>query len=121
MPPTKTSSNCPFPPLQIGISLLHAICVIFAMSFIPASFVIFHIEERTNKVRHLQFVSGVEPTTYWVAALLWDLSMFLFSALLCVLIFVAFDAQVNIKVKEKNYIALFTLQYKFKKEKLFIV
>ena len=88
-----------FPPLsfsQIGISLLHAICVIFAMSFIPASFVIFHIEERTTKVRHLQFVSGVEPTTYWVAALLWDLSMFLFSALLCVLIFVAFDAQVRI-------------------------
>ena len=35
---------------QIGISLLHAICVIFAMSFVPASFVIFHIDERVSKV-----------------------------------------------------------------------
>ena len=29
---------------QVGKSLLHAICVIFAMSFVPASFVVFHIE-----------------------------------------------------------------------------
>ena len=101
--------------MQIGISLLHAICVIFAMSFIPASFVIFHIEERTTKVRHLQFVSGVEPTTYWVAALLWDLSMFLFSALLCVLIFVAFDAQVNLKIKEKIHCST-----SLRRKKLFI-
>ena len=40
-------------------SLLHAICVIFAMSFVPASFVVFHIEERVTKIKHLHFVSGM--------------------------------------------------------------
>ena len=40
-------------------SLLHAICVIFAMSFVPASFVVFHIEERISKIKHLHFVSGM--------------------------------------------------------------
>ncbi len=79
------------------------------MSFIPASFVIFHIEERTSKVRHLQFVSGVEPTTYWVSAFLWDMSMYLFSAFLCVLIFIAFDAQAY--VSPDNFPSLLIIMF----------
>jgi ATP-binding cassette subfamily A (ABC1) protein 1 len=94
---------------QIGISLLHAICVIFAMSFVPASFIIFHIDERVTKVKHLQFVSGVNPLTYWNAAILWDLSMFIFSAFLCVLIFVAFDAQAY--VSQDNIIPLLIIMF----------
>lgn len=77
----------------MSISFFHAICIIFAMSFVPASFVIFHIEERTTKVKHLQFVSGVKPTTYWIAGFLWDMSMFIVSAIVCIFIFVAFDAE----------------------------
>lgn len=50
-----------------------AICVIFAMSFIPASFVLFLIQERVSKAKHLQFVSGVNPTAYWVANFTWDM------------------------------------------------
>ena len=69
------------------------------MSFVPASFVVFHIEvvfmltseqcdtihglqlmftvqERTSAVKHLHFVSGVSPRTYWAAALGWDLSLY---------------------------------------------
>eukprot|EP00094_Tigriopus_californicus_P002639 TCALIF_02551-PA protein Name:"Similar to Abca7 ATP-binding cassette sub-family A member 7 (Rattus norvegicus)" AED:0.06 eAED:0.06 QI:3223/1/1/1/0.88/0.92/28/283/1389 len=94
---------------QIGISLLHAICVIFAMSFVPASFVIFHIDERVTKVKHLQFVSGVQPITYWISAFLWDIAMFIFSACLCVLIFLAFDAQAY--VSEDNFPSLLILMF----------
>lgn len=94
---------------QIGISLLHAICVIFAMSFVPASFVIFHIDERVTKVKHLQFVSGVQPITYWISAFLWDIAMFIFSASLCVLIFLAFDAQAY--VSEDNFPSLLILMF----------
>lgn len=50
-----------------------AICVIFAMSFVPASFVLYLIQERVNKAKHLQFVSGVSPTTYWLTNFLWDI------------------------------------------------
>lgn len=50
-----------------------SICVIFAMSFIPASFVLFLIQERVNKAKHLQFVSGVNPTIYWLANFAWDM------------------------------------------------
>lgn len=50
-----------------------AICVIFAMSFVPASFVLYLIQERVTQAKHLQFVSGVSPVIYWMANFLWDM------------------------------------------------
>lgn len=43
------------------------------MSFIPASFVLYLIQERVTKAKHLQFVSGVSPVVYWVANFFWDM------------------------------------------------
>ena len=34
-------------------------------------------------MKHLQFVSGVRPLTYWNASFVWDMAMFVFSAALC--------------------------------------
>ena len=48
-----------------AVDVVVAICVIFAMSFVPASFVLFLIEERVSNSKHLQFVSGINPTVYW--------------------------------------------------------
>ena len=53
--------------------MLIAISVIFALSFIPASFVLFLVDERVSNAKHLQFVSGVNPTTYWLANFSWDM------------------------------------------------
>lgn len=50
-----------------------SICVIFAMSFVPASFVVFLIQERVSKAKHLQFISGVKPVIYWLANFVWDM------------------------------------------------
>jgi len=61
---------------KMGFSVLHAIAVIFSMSFVPASFVIFLVEERVSKAKHLQFVSGVKPFTFWIATYTWDLVSF---------------------------------------------
>ncbi|CAL8384276.1 unnamed protein product [Arctogadus glacialis] len=45
----------------------------YALSFVPASFVLFLIEERVSKAKHLQFVSGVKPILYWLANYTWDM------------------------------------------------
>lgn len=55
------------------MDVLVSICVIFAMSFVPASFVVFLIEERVSKAKHLQFVSGMKPITYWLGNFAWDM------------------------------------------------
>lgn len=56
-----------------SVDVLVSICVIFAMSFVPASFVVFLIQERVTKAKHMQFISGVQPLLYWVANFMWDM------------------------------------------------
>jgi len=63
----------PFHRLTTSVDAVVAICVIFAMSFVPASFVLYLIQERVTQAKHLQFVSGVSPLVYWIANLLWDM------------------------------------------------
>lgn len=59
--------------LTTSVDAVVAICVIFAMSFIPASFVLYLIQERVTKAKHLQFVSGVSPVVYWTTNFFWDM------------------------------------------------
>uniref|UniRef100_A0A674F5W8 P-type phospholipid transporter n=1 Tax=Salmo trutta TaxID=8032 RepID=A0A674F5W8_SALTR len=68
-----------------------SICVIFAMSFIPASFVLFLIQERVNRAKHLQFVSGVNPAVYWVANFAWDICNYIVPCLIVIVIFLCFQ------------------------------
>ncbi|CAL8279233.1 unnamed protein product [Lota lota] len=77
--------------LTTSVDAVVAICVIFAMSFIPASFVLYLIQERATKAKHLQFVSGVSPLVYWVANFFWDMINYSLSTAMVVGIFMAFD------------------------------
>nr|XP_014349981.1 PREDICTED: ATP-binding cassette sub-family A member 1-like isoform X3 [Latimeria chalumnae] len=70
-----------------------AICVIFAMSFIPASFVLFLIQERVSKAKHLQFVSGVNPVVYWVANFAWDMCNYIVPCIIVIIIFICFQQE----------------------------
>lgn len=55
------------------VELIRVIVVMMAFSFVPASFVLFLIEERVCDAKHLQFVSGVKPYLYWISTFLWDM------------------------------------------------
>ncbi|KAG7216739.1 hypothetical protein INR49_021122 [Caranx melampygus] len=77
--------------LSTSVDAVVAICVIFAMSFVPASFVLYLIQERVTQAKHLQFVSGVSPLVYWMANFLWDMVNYSISAAMVVQIFIFFD------------------------------
>ena len=53
--------------------LVMAIFVIFALAFVPASFVVYLINERVSKAKHLHMVCGVNPLIYWVSNFFWDM------------------------------------------------
>ncbi|TSM94632.1 ATP-binding cassette sub-family A member 1 [Bagarius yarrelli] len=93
--------------MTTSVDVLVSICVIFAMSFVPASFVLFLIEERVSKSKHLQFVSGVKPILYWTANFLWDMLNYTVPATMVVFIFLSFQQQSY--VSEKNLPALVLL------------
>ncbi|NWU92033.1 ABCA4 protein, partial [Upupa epops] len=77
--------------LTTSVDAVVAICVIFAMSFIPASFVLYLIQERVTKAKHLQFVSGVSPVIYWITNFMWDIVNYALSAGMVVIIFTGFN------------------------------
>ncbi|XP_042198563.1 phospholipid-transporting ATPase ABCA1-like [Callorhinchus milii] len=77
--------------MTTSVDVLVSICVMFAMSFVPASFVLFLIEERVSQAKHLQFVSGVKPSVYWLANFAWDMCNYSIPATLVVSIFICFQ------------------------------
>ncbi|KAL3172908.1 hypothetical protein MRX96_012652 [Rhipicephalus microplus] len=94
-----------------GLSLLHATCVIFAMSFVPASFVMFLIEDRTSGSQHLQFVSGLKPFLYWIGNYTWDLCNYIVPAVLCIFIFMAFKEEAYVSHDNIGGLVLLLLLY----------
>ena len=56
-----------------GSDVLIAIFIICAMSFVPASFVLFLVYERYIRAKHLQIVSGINRVAYWLANYVWDM------------------------------------------------
>lgn len=81
---------------KAGTSILVAVTVLFAMSFVPASFLIFLIEEKISNSKHLQLVSGVNKLIYWVQVYTWDFVCYLFSSTIVVFIFLAFNEEAYI-------------------------
>ncbi|XP_071958198.1 phospholipid-transporting ATPase ABCA3-like isoform X2 [Antedon mediterranea] len=70
-----------------GLSIL----VVFGMAFLSASFIGFVVGERENKAKHLQFVSGVDPLSYWGATFVWDVCNFAIVFVGIIIMFAAFN------------------------------
>lgn len=73
----------------VGFQVGFALC--FGMSFLASSFIVALVQERASKAKHLQFVSGVDPLSYWTSSFLWDLITFLLPCLSIYVIFRVFD------------------------------
>jgi ATP-binding cassette subfamily A (ABC1) protein 1 len=113
---------------HIELEVFTTICVIFALAFIPTSFLVFLIDERVTTSKHLQFVSGVKGKrhssqvdtlinsqprfpgwTYWSANFLWELTNYSVSIACCILIFLAFDMEAY--VHKQNFLCFILLLF----------
>lgn len=63
----------PAPRAASSVDMLVSVCVVFAMSFVPASFTLVLIEERVTRAKHLQLMRGLPVTLYWLGTFLWDM------------------------------------------------
>uniref|UniRef100_A0A2R5LDX6 ATP-binding cassette sub-family A member 2 n=1 Tax=Ornithodoros turicata TaxID=34597 RepID=A0A2R5LDX6_9ACAR len=106
-PMTDTSFLLSKDQILQGTDVLIAIFIIVAMSFVPASFVLFLVYERFTKAKHLQFVSGVNPVVYWLANYFWDMCSYVVPATCCVLILLIFD--IPAYTSAKNFPAVLSL------------
>ena len=93
--------------LSQGNDIFVAICILFALSFIPASFLIFVVDERASNSKQLQFVSGIKPYMYWLANFIWDLLNYVVPCFICIILFIFFD--VKAYTCQNNFIPLICL------------
>ena len=89
------------------VDTLVGVFIIFALSFIPVSFLVAILEERETHAKQLQFVSGVKPYIYWMSTFTWDLMNYAIPALLCILLFILF--QIDSYISGKNFPTLIIL------------
>ncbi len=96
---------------RVLVDVFVAIFIIFALSFIPASFLVFLLEERENCSKQLQFVSGVKPYIYWVSNFIWDLINYIVPCGLCILLFLIFDVKAYISGQNFWSLSIIMLLY----------
>ncbi|GAB5359398.1 hypothetical protein AAMO2058_000540400 [Amorphochlora amoebiformis] len=70
---------------------LTSIVVAIAFAFVPASIVGFVVMERQTKSKHLQIISGISTTAYWLSNLLWDFLNFIPPCLIALAVFAIYD------------------------------
>ena len=53
--------------------MVNPMACMFALSFLTASFALVIIEEKSDKVKHLQLVCGLNQFIYWLTNYIWDM------------------------------------------------
>ena len=75
------------------LSILATLFLLIPYCYIPGAFIVFIVKERISKSKHLQLVSGVNMTSYWVATYLWDLTLFFILTVAVMAVFLIYGAE----------------------------
>eukprot|EP00039_Didymoeca_costata_P018298 m.332943 g.332943 ORF g.332943 m.332943 type:complete len:1731 (+) comp17035_c0_seq1:282-5474(+) len=86
-----------------------AFSILFGMAPVAASFLVFLVKEKETKAKHVQFVSGVGPVSYWLSAYLWDFINFLIPSIGIFVLFFAFSVAEYTSERTGYTVLLFTL------------
>ncbi|XP_038064273.1 ATP-binding cassette sub-family A member 3-like [Patiria miniata] len=65
-----------------GMGSMIAFVMMFGMAFLASSFGVFLMMESSTKAKHLQIVSGVHSTTFWLSKLIWDIINYMIPCIL---------------------------------------
>jgi hypothetical protein len=60
--------------------------------YIPGAFIVFTVQEKSCKSKHLQLVSGVDVRSYWISNYAFDASVFLLLTLLVMAVFMFYGS-----------------------------
>lgn len=63
------------------------ILILISLTFIPASFALFLVQERKQNVKHLQVACGVSPLEFWGFNFAWDMSNYIAVAIVIIFVF----------------------------------
>src|SRR5262249_49856099 len=84
-----------------------ALFLTFGMCFLSSTFIVFLVNERSSRAKHLQFLSGANPINFWLATYLWDFFCYLIPCAIILIILAV--AQVDILISNEQWIISFFL------------
>ena len=61
------------------------------MSLLSSLFLIFPLVERTSGAKHLQFMTGLNPATFWLTNLAWDYLIYFVASILMLAFLMGLD------------------------------
>ncbi|XP_066292809.1 phospholipid-transporting ATPase ABCA3-like isoform X1 [Branchiostoma lanceolatum] len=97
-PMPRTVQDTATDQLSTGITAFAiAFNMVFGMSSLAASFVLFIVRERATKAKHIQFVSGVHSLTFWFSTFAWDIMNFMVPCLLILILLWGFDVKAYVE------------------------
>ena len=116
--PSIRINNHPLPSIGIQVVditdilniIVAPICFVFGLSFLASSFVVFLLEEKNNRSKYLQFISGLHSTSYWIGNLILDFSL---AATVIIIVFIPFTFFPDLPFHGENLVIIFLLQASF--------
>lgn len=63
----------------------------FAMAFVSSFYIMFYIKERVTKAKLLQYVSGLNVSSFWITSFLFDYGTFILNSIVMILVLGAFQ------------------------------
>lgn len=65
----------------------------FAMAFVSSFYLLFYIRERVSKAKLLQFVSGLNVSTFWITSFIFDFVTYIITAFILIITLIAFQEE----------------------------
>jgi ABC-type multidrug transport system ATPase subunit len=69
------------------LSIFAVLSTLIPLCFVPSAIIVFAVKEKGCKSKHVQLVSGVRLSSYWISCYIWDLAIYsvLVALIMCVL------------------------------------
>jgi ATP-binding cassette subfamily A (ABC1) protein 3 len=80
--------------------------LMFAMSFLAASFSVLLVRERSIKGKHLQQVCGVKLYLFWISSFLWDFITYIIPCVTVMMAFLAFKQEGLDTLEQQSHLLL---------------
>jgi len=82
----------------VALSVLASLFLLIPLGYIPAAFSVYLVKERSCKSKHLQLVSGVDMTSFWISTYVWDMILYCILIVLVMIVFMLFGRESTTRV-----------------------
>ena len=91
--PRSASSRASEIQMSSQAAIIFSLDVIVGLTFLVGIFVVFVVNERSNKSKHCQLITGVNAMIYWLSAVIWGLVIIAVSSFLTIILVLMFQLE----------------------------